>query len=109
MALVVRPDSPSPRPVRLVESDTLVTRLKALDANTSARLAVKLYNEQAIDLYGMLWAPLEPCLRQDGLFHHAGHPEQPLVRRLRHARRQLPDGQVPPAPTHHHGRPAEAA
>lgn len=63
MALVVRPDSPSPRPVRLVESDTLVTRLKALDANTSARLAVKLYNEQAVDLYGMLWAPLEPCLQ----------------------------------------------
>ncbi len=63
MALVVRPDSPSPRPVRLVESDTLVTRLKALNANTSARLAVKLYNEQAVDLYGMLWAPLEPCLQ----------------------------------------------
>ena len=63
MALVVRPDSPSPRPVRLVESDPLVTRLKALDANTSARLAVKLYNEQAVDLYGMLWAPLEPCLQ----------------------------------------------
>ena len=63
MALVVRPDSPSPRPVRLVESDTLVTRLKALDANTSARLAVKLYNEQAVDLYGMLWAPLESCLQ----------------------------------------------
>ncbi len=63
MALVVRPDSPSPHPVRLVESDTLVTRLKALNANTSARLAVKLYNEQAIDLYGMLWAPLEPCLQ----------------------------------------------
>lgn len=63
MALVVRPDSPSPRPVRLVESDTLVTRLKALDANTSARLAVKLYNEQAVDLYGMLWTPLEPCLQ----------------------------------------------
>lgn len=63
MALVVRPDSPSPRPVQLVESDTLVTRLKALDANTSARLAVKLYNEQAVDLYGMLWAPLEPCLQ----------------------------------------------
>lgn len=63
MALVVRPDSPSPRPVRLVESDTLVTRLKALDANTSARLAVKLYNEQTVDLYGMLWAPLEPCLQ----------------------------------------------
>lgn len=63
MALVVRPDSPSPRPVRLVESDTLVTRLKALDVNTSARLAVKLYNEQAVDLYGMLWAPLEPCLQ----------------------------------------------
>lgn len=63
MALVVRPDSSSPRPVRLVESDTLVTRLKALDANTSARLAVKLYNEQAVDLYGMLWAPLEPCLQ----------------------------------------------
>ena len=63
MALVVRPDSPSPRPVRLVESDTLVTRLKALDANTSARLAVKLYNEQAVDLYDMLWAPLEPCLQ----------------------------------------------
>lgn len=63
MALVVRPDSPSPRPVQLVESDTLVTRLKALDANTSARLAVKLYNEQAVDLYGMLWAPLEPYLQ----------------------------------------------
>ena len=63
MALVVRPDSPSPRPVRLVESDTLVTRLKALDANTSAQLAVKLYNEQAVDLYDMLWAPLEPCLQ----------------------------------------------
>lgn len=63
MALVVRPDSPSPRPVRLVESDTLVTHLKALDANTSARLAVKLYNEQAVDLYGMLWAPLESCLQ----------------------------------------------
>lgn len=63
MALVVRPDSPSPRPVRLAESDTLVTRLKALDANTSARLAVKLYNEQAVDLYDMLWAPLEPCLQ----------------------------------------------
>lgn len=63
MALVVRPDSRAPRPVQLVTNDSLSGSLASLGVKTSARVAVKLYNERAVDLYGMLWKPIEPWLK----------------------------------------------
>lgn len=62
MALVVRPDSRAPQPVQLVANDSLSGSLAALGVKTSARMAMKLYNERAVDLYGMLWKPIEPWL-----------------------------------------------
>lgn len=62
MALVVRPDSCAPQPVQLVANDSLSGSLAALGVKTSARMAMKLYNERAVDLYGMLWKPIEPWL-----------------------------------------------
>lgn len=62
MALVVRPDSRVPQPVQLVANDSLSGSLAALGVKTSARMAMKLYNERAVDLYGMLWKPIEPWL-----------------------------------------------
>ena len=63
MALVVRPDSRAPQPVQLVTNDSLSGSLTSLGVKTSARVAMKLYNERAVDLYGMLWKPIEPCLK----------------------------------------------
>lgn len=63
MALVVRPDSRAPQPVQLVTNDSLSGSLASLGVKTSARVAVKLYNERAVDLYGMLWKPIEPWLK----------------------------------------------
>lgn len=63
MALVLKKNSRKPIPVRLGKNEELMKGLQALDAKTSARMAVKLYNERALDLYALLWAPLEPYLK----------------------------------------------
>lgn len=63
MALVVRPDSCAPQPVQLVTNDSLSGSLTSLGVKTSARVAMKLYNERTVDLYGMLWKPIEPWLK----------------------------------------------
>lgn len=62
MALVLRKGSRSPVAVSLTEGAELIARLQSLDVRTSARMAVKLYNDRNVDLYAMLWAPLEPYL-----------------------------------------------
>lgn len=63
MALVLKKNCRKPIPVRLGKNEELMKGLQALDAKTSARMAVKLYNERALDLYALLWAPLEPYLK----------------------------------------------
>ena len=62
MALVLRKGSRSPVAVSLTEGAEFMARLQSLDVRTSARMAVKLYNDRNVDLYAMLWAPLEPYL-----------------------------------------------
>ena len=59
MALVLTPTCKEPKAVPLVIADTLFTKLKALGVKTPTAIARKLYNDKAIDLYTMLWQPLE--------------------------------------------------
>jgi len=62
MALVVRKGYDAPKAVLLTCGDTLISHLKALGVKRTDKMAVKLYNNHAIDLYGMLWKPLETYL-----------------------------------------------
>ena len=59
VALLLRSDSRQPTVVPLVEVKTLVDALQQLGTRTSAGMATKLYNERSVDLYGMLWQPME--------------------------------------------------
>lgn len=62
VALLLRSDSRQPTVVPLVEVKTLVDALQQLGTRTSAGMATKLYNERSVDLYGMLWQPMEQVL-----------------------------------------------
>lgn len=63
MALVLKPDCTAPIPVSLCSWRQLSKDLDALKAKNSATLAKRLYRKQAsVDLYSMLWQPLESVL-----------------------------------------------
>ena len=59
MALILTPTCKEPKAVPLVVADSLFNQLKALGVKTPTAIARKLYNDKAIDLYAMLWQPLE--------------------------------------------------
>lgn len=64
MALVVKPGCVSPVPIELVATDSLQTVLRQLGTKSSAATARKLYgNNSGVDLYAMLWQPLEKELQ----------------------------------------------
>lgn len=63
MALVLRKDYESPVAVSLTCADTLRSRLASLGVTRTDKLAMKLYNDHSIDLYAMLWQPLEAYLQ----------------------------------------------
>lgn len=63
MALVIRKDYSAPKAVFLARIDSLTARLQALGTRKSANMARKLYNDKAVDLYAMLWQPIEECLQ----------------------------------------------
>ncbi|MCD8284725.1 MAG: CHAT domain-containing protein [Prevotellaceae bacterium] len=65
MALVLRSDSKAPSAVRLIRTDSLMLSLQSLGAKKSEQLAMMLYNDRALDLYSMLWQPIEE--RLDGV------------------------------------------
>lgn len=63
MALVVKPGCETPTPVTLTTIDTLKAAILSLNTKSPAATARKLYNNPSINLYGMLWQPLEKELK----------------------------------------------
>ena len=63
MALVVKPDGTAPIAIKLTNADSLSAKMTALNAPTPTVMARKLYDNADIDLYGMLWRPLEHALK----------------------------------------------
>ena len=63
MALVVTPGSESPTAIKLVAVDSLNAKMTALNANTPTVMARRLYDNEGINLYAMLWQPLEDELK----------------------------------------------
>lgn len=63
MALVVTPGCTQPKAVTLAPWQKLSDSLNALNAKNSASLAKRLYRPDSnVDLYGMLWQPLDQAL-----------------------------------------------
>lgn len=62
MALVLKPGCESPVAVPLCVADTLKHQLDALNCRNSASRARSLYNAGKVDLYSLLWQPMERVL-----------------------------------------------
>ncbi len=63
MALVVKPKCSAPVPVVLTSTDSLKNAISSLNTKSSAATARKLYDSKTIDLYSILWQPLEKELK----------------------------------------------
>ncbi len=63
MALILRSGCMKPIAVQLTSMDSLSAMLKALEANSSAQMAKRLYSDQSTTLYSMLWQPMEEHLQ----------------------------------------------
>ena len=89
MALVVKPGCEAPIPVQLTSIDSLKNIISNLNTKSSAATARKLYNNPTIDLYGMLWQPLEKELKGVGKVYYA---TQGMLYSIAFAAISTPDG-----------------
>ena len=89
MALVVTPGCAEPQAIPLSVADSLSNALQRLGITNPTTLARKLYNERAIDLYSLLWRPLEPTLKNISRIHYA---TQGLLSTIAFAAIATPDG-----------------
>ena len=89
MALVLTPGCKEPKAIPLVVADTLANRMKALGVTSPTAIARKLYNDKAIDLYAMLWQPLETELGEIKRVYYA---TQGLLSSIAFAAIVRPDG-----------------
>lgn len=71
MALVVTPGCEVPTAIKLVAIDSLDAKMSALNANTPTIMARRLYDNDSINLYAMLWQPLENQLKGIRKIYHA--------------------------------------
>lgn len=62
MALVLTPGCTAPEAVPLCKGDSLVSQLSSWGVRNTAALARHLYDSREVDLYSMLWSPIEPIL-----------------------------------------------
>ncbi len=62
MALIIRSDSKIPSAVELTTAQELINGLNSINTKTSAKFAQKLYNDNFLDLYALLWEPMEEYL-----------------------------------------------
>lgn len=89
MALVLTPGCKGPKAIPLVLVDSLASQLKALGVTATTSIARKLYNDKAINLYAMLWQPLEAELRGIDKVYYA---TQGLLSSIAFAAVARPDG-----------------
>lgn len=89
MALVVKPGCESPIPVTLTNIDTLKAAILSLNTKSPAATARKLYNNPSINLYGMLWQPLEKELKGVSKVYYA---TQGMLYSIAFAAISTPDG-----------------
>lgn len=89
MALVVKPGCETPIPVTLTNIDTLKAAILSLNTKSPAATARKLYNNPSINLYGMLWQPLEKELKGVSKVYYA---TQGMLYSIAFAAISTPDG-----------------
>lgn len=89
MALVVKPGCETPTPVTLTNIDTLKAAILSLNTKSPAATARKLYNNPSINLYGMLWQPLEKELKGVSKVYYA---TQGMLYSIAFAAISTPDG-----------------
>lgn len=89
MALVVKPGCESPIPVTLTNIDTLKAAILSLNTKSPAATARKLYNNPSINLYSMLWQPLEKELKGVSKVYYA---TQGMLYSIAFAAISTPDG-----------------
>lgn len=89
MALVVKPGCSAPVPVVLTSTDSLKNAMSSLNTKSSAATARKLYNNKTIDLYSMLWQPLEKELKGVNKVYYA---TQGMLYSIAFAAISTPDG-----------------
>ena len=89
MALVVKPGCETPTPVTLTNIDTLKAAILSLNTKSPAATARKLYNNPSINLYGMLWQPLEKELKGVNKVYYAA---QGMLYSIAFAAISTPDG-----------------
>lgn len=90
MALVVTPGCTAPQAIPLSVADSLSLPMQRLGITQPALLARKLYDERALDLYGLLWRPLEPALQGVSRIYYA---TQGLLSTIAFAAICTPNGQ----------------
>lgn len=89
MALVVKHGCETPTPVTLTNIDTLKAAILSLNTKSPAATARKLYNNPSINLYGMLWQPLEKELKGVSKVYYA---TQGMLYSIAFAAISTPDG-----------------
>ena len=88
-ALVLKPGCETPIPIQLTRIDSLRAALSHLNTKSPASMARKLYNNNAVDLYGMLWKPLEEELSGVNKIYYAA---QGMLYSIAFAAISTPDG-----------------
>ncbi len=89
MALLLKPGCNAPIVVRLANGSDLLAAINALGTRTSAATAQRLYGERAVDLYSMLWQPMENELQGVSRIYYA---TQGLLATIAFAAIATPDG-----------------
>ena len=89
MALVIKPKCKTPISVMLTSTDSLKAAISGLQTKSSAATARKLYNGKAVNLYGMLWQPLEKELNGVNKVYYA---TQGMLYSIAFAAISTPDG-----------------
>lgn len=89
MALVIKPKCKTPISVMLTSTDSLKAAISGLQTKSSAATARKLYNGKAVNLYGMLWQPLEKELKGVSKVYYA---TQGMLYSIAFAAISTPDG-----------------
>lgn len=89
MALVIKPKCKTPISVMLTSTDSLKAAISGLQTKSPAATARKLYNNPSINLYGMLWQPLEKELKGVSKVYYA---TQGMLYSIAFAAISTPDG-----------------
>ena len=89
MALIVKPGCSTPTPIKLTPADSLSNALQKLGTNNATAIARRLYNDQAINLYSILWKPMENELKD---VHKVYYAAQGLLYSIAMAAIATPDG-----------------